>query len=116
MYTLQAETSFKLQMLYMYHIYVHTHGILSLTHKIWYLLQSNFIVNIQHLTNCHYTISNIFFNHCSLIIHTLLVAFIFTTHLNLFFVLGIVVTSNSMDGASMASIESLHNILTLHVT
>jgi len=55
MYTLQEGTSFKLQMLYMYCIYVNTHDILSLTYKIWYLFQSNFIVNIQHLTKCHYT-------------------------------------------------------------
>jgi len=155
MHTLQAGTSFKLQMLYMYCIYVHTHGVLSLTlwcqnfifhagikspppstlmavqpfkgltarhiymsfgakgltSKMWYLFQPNFIVNIQHFTNCHYTSSN-----CSLIIHTLLVPFIFTTGINLLFVLGIVITSNRMDDASVDSMESLHNILTLHVT
>ena len=87
-------------MLYMCCIYVHTHGVLS-----------NFIVNIQQITNFQYTC-----NHHSLIIHTLLVPFIINTGINLFFVLGIVITSNRMDDASVASMESLHNILTLHVT
>jgi len=111
MYTLPAGISFKLQMLYMYCIYVHTQGVLSLTSKMWYLFQPNFIVNIQHITNCHYT-----YSHRSLIIHTLLVPFIFTTGINLLFVLGTVTTNNRMDDASVASMESLHNIKTLHVT
>jgi hypothetical protein len=126
MYTLQARTSFKLQMLYMYCIYVHTHGILSRN------IQNLVIISIKF--HCEYSTpyklsshlhtlqtaitlaSNIFFKHCSLIIHTLLEPFIFTTGLNLLFVLGIVITCNRMNNASVKSMKSLHNILTLHVS